>query len=157
VAFNENYCQFTFQQPKYMRMVQDTSFFGERPANACWFNLDIPAFNGSIHFTYTPLRNASDLFKVYDDAYRLANEHNRKADANSDYVFTNDDNRVYGLLFEIEGQVASPFQFVLTDSSRHALRGALYFNNKPEPDSMRPIIAFVRRDMVHMMNTLRWE
>ncbi len=156
VAFDTNFCSFSFELPDYMNVVQDTSFFEEKPANPCWFNLEMPAFNGTVHFTYTPVKNQDDVYKVIDDAYRLAAEHNRKAAANTDYIINNPESNVYGVLFEIEGYAASQFQFVVTDSVQHALRGALYFKSQPQPDSLAPIIEFVRTDMVHILNTIKW-
>lgn len=155
--FDTTFCQFTFEQPTYMQVQQDSMYFSQKAPNPCWFNLEIPAFNGTIHFTYRPVNSPEDVFKVFDEAYRMAAEHNRKADANLDYVFSNPESRVYGRLYEIEGYVASPFQFAVTDSVRHALRGALYFNTRPEPDSLKPMIDFVRRDILHIMNTIRWK
>jgi gliding motility-associated lipoprotein GldD len=156
-AFDTTFCQFTFEQPTYMVVEQDTQYFNQKAPDPCWFNLQIPCFNATIHFTYIPVKTSEDIFKVFDQTYRLASEHNKKADANLDYVFNNAESRVYGRLYEIEGYVASPFQFAVTDSVRHSLRGALYFNTSPEPDSLKPMINFVRRDMLHIMNTIRWK
>jgi gliding motility-associated lipoprotein GldD len=155
--FDTTFCQFTFDQPTYMVVEQDTQYFSEKSPDPCWFNLQIPVFNATIHFTYIPVKNAEDVFRVFDQTYRLAAEHNKKADANLDYVFNNPESRVYGRLYEIDGHVASPFQFAVTDSVHHALRGALYFNTRPEPDSLKPMIDFVRRDMLHIMNTIQWK
>ena len=155
--FDTTFCQFTFDQPSYMVVEQDKQYFDEKAPDPCWFNLQMPNFNATIHFTYIPVKKPEDIFRVFDQTYRLAAEHNKKADSNLDYVFDNPENKVYGRLYEIEGYVASPFQFAVTDSAKHALRGALYFNTRPEPDSLKPMIDFVRRDMMHIMNTIRWK
>lgn len=155
-TFDVNYCAFSFEYPTYMAFVRDTSFLGQKPKHNCWFNLDIPKFNGVVHFTYTPVHNANDVYQAYDDAYRLASQHNKKADSNMDYVFKNDSAKVYGILYEIGGHVASAFQFVLTDSTHHSVRGALYFNSHPNPDSLRPILNFVKEDLSHILKTFKW-
>ena len=52
---------------------------------------------------------------------------------------------------------ASHAQFYLTDSTRHFLTGALYFNTKPNFDSLYPAIHYVRKDIRRIMETLRWQ
>ena len=159
-ALDKDFCAFNFEYMDYMKFEQDTLHGTQRTPHACWFDLKLPNFNGEVHFTYTPIGGPDlekNLHKVFNDAYRLANEHNIKANANEDLRIYRPDAKVYGVLFNIEGHVASPFQFVLTDSSRHALRASLYFRNAPNPDSMLPVIDFVKTDIMHMINTFSWK
>jgi hypothetical protein len=60
------------------------------------------------------------------------------------------------MIYSIEGPSASPFQFYLTDSAQHFLRGSLYFNSRTNPDSLAPILNFVRIDLSHLINTFEW-
>ncbi|MCR5455573.1 MAG: hypothetical protein K6F33_11355, partial [Bacteroidales bacterium] len=64
---------------------------------------------------------------------------------------------VYGLLYGIKGNVASPLQFYITDSTRHFLRGSLYFNCSPNKDSLAPSVEFVRQDIERLFETLIWK
>ena len=58
----------------------------------------------------------------------------------------------------IEGvEAASPFQFYLTDSVDHFVRGALYFNVVPNNDSLAPVIDYLKDDMRHMIETFEWK
>ena len=66
------------------------------------------------------------------------------------------DHGVYGVLFELDGPVASPLQFYATDSTHHFIRGSLYFNHVPNPDSLRPSLERVREDTRHLLETLKW-
>lgn len=160
IPLNANYCAFTFNYPDYMQFVQDTAFFNLETKHDCWFNLKIPQLNGDVHFTYTDISGDSlkyKLYEVFKDAYLMAEKHNIKADANQDNIINNPEAKVYGSLFNIEGHVASPFQFVVTDSVQHSLRAALYFNSRPDPDSMQPVIEFVKKDMVEILNSFRWK
>lgn len=156
VNFDKNYCNFSFEMPDYMKVEQDTTFFDGKSKHSCWFNLTMPLFNGKVHFTYTPIQNVGDLTKVMNDAYKMASQHNKRADANTDYMFNNDSAGVYGVLYDLEGHVASPFQFILTDSVRHSVRGSLYFESKTNPDSLQPILEFVKYDVMNMLNTFKW-
>ena len=153
--FKTAYCKFSFEKPAYANVVQDTSYFDQLPDDPCWFNLEMPALNGTIHCSYKAVSEDNPLGKLITDAYQLANKHNIKADYIDDYLVSNA-NGVHGAILEIEGSVASPFQFYLTDSTQHFLRGSLYFNSRPEPDSMAPVIDFVKRDIVYMINTFKW-
>jgi gliding motility-associated lipoprotein GldD len=67
------------------------------------------------------------------------------------------ENRVYGVLFVIRGVgVASTYQFYVTDSSKHFVRGALYFNHAPNNDSLAPVIDFLKSDINHLIETFTW-
>ena len=56
----------------------------------------------------------------------------------------------------IKGEVASPFQFITTDSSKNFLRAALYFEKPIKGDSLSPIVDYLKKDMLHVLNTLQW-
>jgi gliding motility-associated lipoprotein GldD len=57
----------------------------------------------------------------------------------------------------LSGEVPSQFQFYITDSTRHFLRGALYFPTATKNDSLAPIINYIKQDMIHLLNTTRWK
>ncbi len=154
--FDTDYCYFRFEKPAYAITVQDTLFFDEKPEDPCWFNLEIPSLNGTIHCSYKPLNEKNKLDKLIHDTYGLANQHSVRADYINDYVVQTNSG-AKGVILEIEGSVASPFQFFLTDSTDHFLRGALYFNARPNADSLKPIVEFVKKDIVHIINTFEWK
>jgi len=56
----------------------------------------------------------------------------------------------------LSGEVPSQFQFHITDSTQHFLRGALYFRTATKNDSLAPVIEYVKKDIVHLLNTLTW-
>nr|MBD3622879.1 gliding motility lipoprotein GldD [Sunxiuqinia sp.] len=91
-----------------------------------------------------------------EESRRLAYDHSIKADAIEERVFVNPDKDVYGTIYYIEGNAASPIQFYLTDSTRHFLRGALYIREIPNIDSIRPVIDFLRPDIIHLIETTSW-
>jgi gliding motility-associated lipoprotein GldD len=144
-------CPFIFEYPLYGRIVPDT----ERIAEPCWFNIEFPQFDGKIHMSYKPVRD--NINEYIEDSRTLAYKHTIKADAIKETVFTNDSARVYGLLYEIKGDAASNVQFYLTDSNRHFLRGSLYFNVRPDADSMAPVINFFLEDIMHFIETCEWK
>jgi gliding motility-associated lipoprotein GldD len=96
------------------------------------------------------------LNELVKDAYTFANNHNIKANMIEDSVFTTE-NGVKGVFFHIGGDVATNYQFFLTDSVHHFFRGALYFDSTPNEDSLAPINAFLLKDLTHLVNTFRWK
>ena len=83
--------------------------------------------------------------------------HISKADAISEQVFSDPENKVYGILYDLKGNTATAVQFFVTDSTRHYFRGSLYFMSEPNPDSIAPVNEFFRKDIIHMIETLRWK
>ena len=47
---------YTFEYPVYGTVVQDTSFFEDRPENPFWVNIDFPQFNGKIYISYKEVK-----------------------------------------------------------------------------------------------------
>jgi gliding motility-associated lipoprotein GldD len=60
-------------------------------------------------------------------------------------------------IYELEGEVPSQFQFYISDSSKHFMRGALYFRTATKNDSLAPVIEFIKKDIIHMLNTTKWD
>jgi hypothetical protein len=59
------------------------------------------------------------------------------------------------VLFVLEGPVATPLQFFVTDSVTFT-RGSLYFNHRPNPDSVAPVLARLESDLQLLMETIEW-
>ena len=156
VPFTEAYCPFSFEMPEYARIEQDTLFFNDNPLHACWFDIYYPIFDCRIHCSYIPVNNQYPFEKLNEDAFRMVMEHNQKA-TYIDELPIRKPNGVIGFLFNIEGPAATPFQFYVSDSARHFLRGALYFNTQIKPDSLAPQYEFVKQDIIHMINTFYWK
>ncbi len=153
-SFDEDYCNFTFKYPTYTNIVQDTNFFDEMPAHPCWFDIYYPDFDSRIYCSYLPITPEKDLETLKSDAFELADWHNKKANYIEERQI--DKGEVQGFIFDIEGPVASPFQFYLTDGNKHFFRGSLYFNTQVNPDSLAPIYDFIKEDIVELINTFEW-
>lgn len=152
--FDQAFCEFTFQYPDYVKVVRDKTFFEDTPPNACWFDLQVPSLESQIHFTYYPIEKTADFQRLREDAFRLAQEHNKKANYIDELPIQKE--KVSGFVFDIDGEVASPFQFYLTDSTQHFLRGALYFNAQARPDSLAPAYDFMKKEILKMIDTFEW-
>jgi len=119
------------------------------------FTLDYPEMKGAIFLSYRPI--ADNLDKLTHDAKRLSYEHAGKADNIVEQPYINPDAKVYGTLFEVQGNAASQTQFFVTDSTRHFLTGSVYFYTKPNYDSILPAAAYLQNDIRNIMETLRWK
>ena len=91
------------------------------------------------------------------DAYQMPSKHIIKASSIPEKVFINPENKAYGTLFRIVGEAASQAQFFLTDSLDHFLVGSLYFYSRPNYDSILPAARYIEKDMVKLMETLKWK
>ncbi|MDR1406387.1 MAG: gliding motility lipoprotein GldD [Prevotellaceae bacterium] len=143
---------YRFGYPSCAAVVPDKQSYRYEPY---WINLHFPACNATIHISYKRIRN--NLPELLDDAYHFVYRHAIKADEIAETPFRNEMKKTYGFLYEISGDVASPVQFYVTDSTRHFLRGSLYFMSTPNSDSLAPSVAFITADMQHLMQTLEWK
>lgn len=155
-TFDESGYPYTFEYPAYARIVKDTSFFNKRPENPWWINVVFPGFNGKIYMSYKVIGNEYTLEKLVNDAYNMSYKNDVKADAIVPELFRTP-NHVSGIFYNISGNAATSRQFFATDSTRHFLRGALYFYAVPNEDSLAPVIHFVEKDMWHLLETLKWK
>lgn len=147
----DSICPFKFERPTYSSMGKDENA-GAQP---CWLNLNFPTFNGTLHLSYKPVHNNVQQF--LKDTYTLASKHQIKASGIEEKLVIRDSSKVYGLIYEIEGNAASALQFYLTDSTKHFIRGALYFNEVPNVDSIAPVLEFIKEDIYHMITTFEWK
>jgi gliding motility-associated lipoprotein GldD len=97
------------------------------------------------------------LEKHISKAYDFTLMHEVKATAIRRTQVRIDSTKMYGIIYDLEGEAASQLQFFVTDSLNHFMRGVLYFRNKPNADSLAPCLNFMREDVVHMIETMRWK
>ena len=128
--------------------------FRERISDTCWFNLYSPRYKARVHCTMFPVDD--NLNELIETAYQFAFKHEVKAKAIGRKSFQNSSRNADGLVYNLEGNVASPIQFYVTDSTRHFLRGSLYFMSKPNEDSLAPVKAYFEDDIEKLMNSIEW-
>lgn len=146
-------CAYSFEYPVYAEMLRDDS----RDTRPCWYNLSFTQFNGRLHLTYYDVLSAREFDGLVEDARTFAFKHTVKANAIDQKLINYPDRKVYGIYYAIEGNTASSVQFFLTDSARHYFRGALYFNERPQYDSIQPVVNFIKKDIDRMIATFKWK
>jgi gliding motility-associated lipoprotein GldD len=144
-------CPFMFEYPVYGQISYDVG----KKSEPCWFNIEFPQNKAKIHVSFKSINN--NLESILKESNDLAYSHSVKADAISEKPWQNDKDKIYGILYDIKGPAASSIQFFVTDSTRHFLRGALYFSAPPNEDSLAPVIKFFREDIVHLVETFKWK
>ncbi len=153
-----DYCSFSFDKPVTARIIREELFFDRAPPDSCWFDLRLAdELNGAIHFSYYPIGSEADWEGLLDEAFELVGVHNDRASDIQEVAIHRGEVNVHGVAFDIAGPAASPFQFFLTDSTNHFLRGALYFDAEVKPDSTAPIIAYVKEDIFRLVESFEWQ
>ncbi|MCF0206376.1 MAG: gliding motility lipoprotein GldD [Bacteroidales bacterium] len=140
-------CPFKFCIPTYSFLIKEQT--------DCWFNVYFPSYKATIYMTYRGING--DIDTLLNDAHDFAYKHTIKADAIEERIFVNDSARVFGCMYDIKGNVASPLQFFVTDSTDNFMRGSLYFDARPNKDSLAPVVDFIRGDVVHFIETFEWK
>lgn len=149
----DNGCPFVFDYPVYATVEVDP----DRGARSCWLDVVYPGFNARLHLSYFPVTDREILAALIEDARKFAYSHAVKASGIQQSRIDQPDVHIYGVWYEIQGNVASGLQFFLTDSTHHYLRGALYFNENPRRDSIQPVMDFLEKDLQALIRTTRWK
>ncbi len=143
---------YSFEYSKHANVLNDTSAVHDR----YWIEIYYPELKSNIHITYKKINHSQKLLKEYlDDSYTLTAKHQIKA-YSIDEVITKTPSGKVAVIAELDGEVPSQFQFTVTDSTENFLRGALYFNTKVQNDSLAPAIDYMKKDLMHLINTLMW-
>jgi len=142
---------YNFQLPVY-------SFPGRDSLNLKqldWVTIEIPANHAQIHLSYKAINK--NLGEYIEESRTLAYKHSQKASSIEEQIFINPGKKVFGTIYNIKGNAASPMQFYLTDSVNHFLRGSLYIKEIPNIDSLQPVIEFLNQDVIRLIETTEWK
>jgi gliding motility-associated lipoprotein GldD len=148
----DSVCPYRFEIPTYARITKDR----HKGAEPCWINVEFPQFRATVHLSYKAVSD-TNLNTFLEDSREFAIKHQIKATGLDESVVIRDSAKVYGLVYDIAGNTASSVQFYLTDSTKHFLRGALYFNTITNIDSLKIVIDFIRQDILHLVQTCEWK
>lgn len=144
-------CPFSFELPDLVNI--------KRPPNAehpCWMNLEYPELKATIHLSYKEIGSKAQLGKFIDDSQRMTFKHTIKASSIEEIPIQHEGRRLYGFYYRVGGNAASNSQFYITDSSRHFVRGAMYFMSEARSDSLAPVIDYVLEDIGRIIESFQW-
>lgn len=122
-----------------------------------WFTIAYPQYKGYVFITYKAIHGANDLRAQIDTSYKFVEGHFSYSSGIDENRFTDRSHKLSGTTYRLKGQnVASTYQFWVTDSNRHFLRGALYIDCTPNNDSLAPVLEYLQEDIDHMIESIRW-
>lgn len=121
-----------------------------------WANINYQDFGAKVHLTYKKIDGKIVDFQTLSrDAFKLTAKHQIKAYGIEEAILVTPEGYT-GVVAELTGEVPTQFQFFVTDSTDHFLRGALYFNTAMKNDSLAPVIEYIKVDMAHLMNSVKF-
>ncbi|TDI77373.1 MAG: gliding motility lipoprotein GldD [Bacteroidetes bacterium] len=140
-------CPFSFAK-------NDVAFI-EQKTN-CGINIRYPKMKATLYLTYQRIKE-DNLKALLLDAQKLTYDHTVKANEIFEQPRVDSINNVYGMFYIINGNAATQSQFYVTDSLNHFVTGSLYFEMKPNFDSIYPAVVYLRDDIRRIMETISWE
>ncbi|MEY4141260.1 MAG: hypothetical protein RL110_631 [Bacteroidota bacterium] len=143
---------YSFDLSKHYAMVAN-----ESNGKTSFQKFDLGPLNGSLYFYAIRFDRQDSLNKLINRANAEVDQHKIKADRIDFKQFINRDNKVYGTFFQLKGDVATNYQFYLTDSSARFVRGEVLMNCRPNYDSLRPTLDYLGLDMERMLQSFRWK
>ncbi len=157
----QGYLRLEYPIAKYESFEKDCPFtFGKniysliKSKNNCDFNIEYPDMKATIFLSYKHINN--DLDSLFRDAQQITYRHTKKAETIVEQPFVNPDKKVYGMLYDVGGDAASATQFYLTDSLKNFVRGSVYFNVRPNADSILPASEYLKNDIRLLIESFQW-
>jgi gliding motility-associated lipoprotein GldD len=151
IPMQENH-PYMFEHSAHANILKDT--FGI--AEPHWIYVYYPTLGANIQITYKNINQDPVRFQEFiNDAYKHTSKHQIKASSIEESVVKTPSGKIANI-FELEGEVPSQFQFYISDTTTHFLRGALYFRVATKNDSLAPVIEYIKKDVLHLVNTLQW-
>jgi len=145
-------CPFTFETPVYSKLVP----YGSE--NNCWYNLEYTPFDATLHLSYVPINSTADLDSLAEDAYRMVfKPHLQRAEEIIEREISDSTTGLFGMIYDLEGKTATPFNFYITDGKENFFRGSFYFNKNTKRDSVLPIYHFLNEDIMRSIVTFRFK
>lgn len=140
-------CGFTFEHSAFAEIIN--------AKNNCWYYINYPEMKARVFITYFPIKN--DFALHVKESEKMVYEHTIKASSIDTKSFSYPGRQVFGNFYELQGPTASNLQFFVTDSTRHYVTANLYFNSRPKPDSLKPAVEYIKKDLLHLIDTFEWK
>lgn len=147
-------CPYSFEIPIYSELLA----YADKD-RSCWYNLSYPQFDATLHCSFIQFTRETELDSLREDAYKLAlNKHHiERAEEIIEREFSDTSKGLSGMIYDLQGKTATPFNFFVTDNKNNFFRGSFYFNGKTDLDSVAPVYSFLREDIMHTINTFNFK
>ena len=150
---NNNEFPFLFETNNILSNISDINISNE----SIDFILKYDELNAQVNFQYKNIDSKETLDTYILDLKKTIETHSIMANTVRirDYVL--EENDIYGRIFDLSGNVASPYQFYLTDNENNVISGFVYFNIKPNYDSILPGINYIENDIINLIESFSWK
>lgn len=124
--------------------------------SAGWINLSYPSLGAKIYCSYLSIQ-PSALGVVMEESRRLVVRQSQDAHSITEQAYNNPGKRVYACVYQLDGASVSPVQFTLTDSMYNFFRGSLFYNRRPNGDSIAPVTHYLKNDIIELIQSFNWK
>jgi len=121
-----------------------------------WFDIEYKKYKASIFCTFFNA-DSKKILTLADETKRLAELHTAKGGKIEEAEYERVEDNVFGKLYLLGGNTASPVQFALTDNKSRFLRGALHFEYAVNRDSIAPVVDYIYQDIRVLMESVKWK
>jgi gliding motility-associated lipoprotein GldD len=121
------------------------------------FIINYNQLNAQINFQYKNVNSNEKLNAYILDLKMTIETHSKMANSVKIKDYSLKEKNIFGRIFDLSGDVASPYQFYLTDSTNNIISGLVYFNIKPNYDSILPAINYIENDIIHLIESFDWK
>lgn len=121
------------------------------------FIINYNQLNAQINFQYKNVNSKEKLNAYILDLKTAIETHSMMANSVKIKDYSLKEKNIFGRIFDLSGSVASPYQFYLTDSINNIISGFVYFNIKPNYDSILPAINYIENDIIYLIESFDWK
>lgn len=124
--------------------------------SSCGITLEYTSLNANLYLTYFDLTKFSldTLLLDFDKRLKMFG---KQAFQVYESAYENKAQNVLGSCIIIVGDSPSNLHFFGTDTQKHYLTGSLLFEAAPNYDSLSPAIAYIKKDVQRLFETLYWD
>lgn len=152
VTYGDSSSPYTMEIPEYSQMFRSSA----PNAPSTWKDLYFGNFKATLYLSYHEITSDSLFAQLINQSWEMTEAHHEMSQALKDSLILRPEDRVFGTVIELGGSAASLVQFYLTDSVKNFVRGSLYFYAVPNKDSLKPVVDYIKQDVFHIVETLKW-
>ncbi|MBR4119597.1 MAG: hypothetical protein IKK64_05905 [Bacteroidales bacterium] len=132
--------------------ISDGAIAEDNKQNKGWINIKYPKYNATIYCSYI---ESNDIEKEIAKSRELVYVHSKHSSGITTLNYNDTTKRICAELYILNGNVATPLQFIATNNSSYIFRGALYFNTQVNTDSIAPIVEYLQNDIAQIIESIK--
>tara|TARA_B100000900_G_scaffold181937_1_gene154342 strand:- start:3691 stop:4290 length:600 start_codon:yes stop_codon:yes gene_type:complete len=111
----------------------------------------------SLDLSINKLYDNGEFLSYLSDFNLLLDSHTKKSNGFFLKEYENINYSTYGKIYEFRGNVASPIQFYITDSTSNFISGSINLKFKSNYDSIFPSIQYIKDDILFLFQSINWK